>query len=85
MKTQKGNGRKPELVSVSVSEIQGAICAWKGCEKSAPMFKELPPGWRYIVMSKGILLDPENLMRAERDSVLCPKHFDELSGFLKEI
>jgi len=43
---------------------------------------DIPPGWRVLVIAKGWLFEEYNLMHADRDGVLCPKHFQELDSFL---
>ncbi len=67
---------------VDLREIKRVGCAWKGCSESYDI-DELPPGWRYLVIASGLLFEFENLFRADRDTALCPAHFQELDRLLE--
>lgn len=71
------------------TKFGAAICAWAGCEEQHPIPKgsdsidSLPEGWRLLVVAKGSLFDRKNLMNADVDGSLCPKHYKELLSLLK--
>lgn len=62
------------------------ICAWRGCGQvfegnfSGP--PHLPPGWRYLIVTPVGVFDPRWINHSDRDTVLCPKHFQELDNLL---
>jgi hypothetical protein len=42
----------------------------------------LDPGWRFIVLSEISLLKRKNMLHAERDGPLCPKHYQAVNAML---
>jgi len=80
---------KIRLERVSRDEIAAAACAWAGCEETYPVGKggdsvaSPPEGWRLLVVAKGSLFNPRNLLNADVDGSLCPKHFKLLLSLLK--
>jgi len=67
---------------IPLSELKGCMCAWEGC-KEAFEGDGLPPGWRVLVIARGLLFDAQNLLNADRDAVLCPEHFRQIDSLLK--
>ena len=71
-----------EKQQINLKDVQGAFCSWKDCPRITDGLS-LPDGWRVVVLARGSLLDFENLMRADREWVLCEKHFEQLDALLK--
>lgn len=69
---------------IPLNEIKGCLCAWEGCREEFDGDK-LPSGWRVLVIARGPLFDTQNLINADRDAVLCPKHFKQIDSLLKSI
>ena len=58
-------------------------CAWEGCRETFEGYlPQLPDGWKVLVVADGSLLESENLLNADIDCVLCPKHNVELRKLL---
>jgi len=70
---------------ISIEEIKGIVCAWKGCDRHTisidPNIK--PAGWKNILVLSGSAFKKKNILRADIDGVLCPEHFKELWSLLK--
>ena len=69
-------------------EATGCNCLWVGCGEEYD-FKEgvdadhPPADWRLIVVAKGSLFERKNILTADVDGALCPKHYRELLCLLK--
>ena len=70
-------------VQIPISALGFSACVRKACkELFMGGIDDLPNGWRVVVMARGCLFDAGNLIGAERDGVLCPRHFKEIDGLL---
>jgi len=80
---------KVRLERVSRGKIAATACAWVGCDetyviaKGSDSIDSLPEGWRLLVVAKGSLFNPRNLLNADVDGSLCPKHYKLLLSILK--
>lgn len=80
---------KVKLEKHRLDEIRGTACAWLGCHEEYPIPKgsssvdSMPEGWRSLVVAKGSLFDPRNILHADVDGSLCPKHYRQLLSILK--
>ena len=73
-----------ETRSVPVDSIIEAVCARKGCHATVlATTLVLPGGWRHIIIANGSLFEHENLLKADRDGILCPNHVDEVQSLFK--
>ena len=76
------------LTKKEVSE-KGSMCAWDGC--SATFEGLMPPDWRHLLVywsprpSDSTLVQVSNSGFCDRDAVLCPEHWRELDGRLKDL
>jgi hypothetical protein len=73
---------------VPLDRIKFHICAWIGCKEIYEIKGGIdsihpPAGWRLIFVTKGDIGEVKNIIEADVDGVLCPKHFKELLALLK--
>ena len=71
------------MEKVPLNSLVRAVCAWRGCNKEIIASFPLPQGWKCLVVGSGSLDEPQNLLTADVDGVLCPEHFKELLSLLK--
>ncbi len=63
-------------------------CARVGCQeeyhvpRGMSTFAALPEGWGSLVVCRGSQFDPMNRLKADVDSLFCPKHYKELLSIL---
>ena len=43
-----------------------------------------PSGWRFLLITKGSVFKVKNVLNADFNGVLCPKHVKELLALLKK-
>ena len=66
------------------NEIHSELtCTWNGCNNTIIGTDKLISGWKYLVISSGVLFIEDNLLGADIDGVLCPIHALQLRNFLK--
>lgn len=76
------------LCAEHFKEIQGLVesgdkrCSREGCTR-ALIGDTVPSGWRHIVLSRGLLFEADNLLRADFDGWLCSDHYREIDDLLK--
>ena len=64
------------------------ICAWSGCQRTAPAGLDLPVDWRWLITSRKpvVGVKAETVLsegRCDRDGALCPDHVAALEALLK--
>jgi len=79
MTKMERHNEKPGVIGIA------GPCRWLDCQeyfqvKGSPDF--LPDGWHRLVVSKAI--KAKNLLPADVDGWLCPKHYEELLSSLKK-
>ncbi len=79
--------KPPSRELVKPSDIAGVLCGWAGCSTAARFGPKglVPEGWRALVMSKYLLLEPAGVLNAEVDRMLCPEHVEALKRLLKRV
>lgn len=73
----------PKWHKIGMLSLVG-FCGWVGCQESLAVKGSpdyFPEGWQRLVVSKGSLA--KNMLPADIDSCLCPKHCKELLSLLK--
>jgi hypothetical protein len=85
-----------ELRQLKLSEIQGTMCGWRGCQATL-LDGEYPPGWsslinfartpKEVVVDVGIGGKPRDVLDFGRldwlhDKALCPEHTRALAELL---
>jgi len=75
--------KKRELVNPR--DITGVLCSWSGCRTATEFgpWDLVAEGWRALVVSKYSLLEPQGVMYADVDMMLCPQHVQQLRRPLK--
>jgi hypothetical protein len=65
------------------------LCAWDGCTASYDIKSGQPEDWRMLLLfhAPGPIISILDIGDGAwtRDTVLCPKHWRELDGLLKDI
>ena len=78
-----------KLMTPKEIDEMGCVCAREGC--SATFKETMPPDWRNLLIwwsPKPInakMFEIASGGFCDRDAVLCPEHFNELDGMLKDL